>query len=332
MNLSHSLLTYTKLLCWNLLFRYVSSLSQQDQNRRSFLKHQAVATAFLSSPVVAWNTDTSKEDSLLFWSGPSWTNSRYRTSTLSENNAPTPTSEILLYPEKMNGYWSIQYKFSGANFPQGKQILSTRTAGAGLGTCLVLPNVGYNPPSPHAMRYSSQTDDVAYNLPRRFESFWPQAKVLSIQTNGGGSVTPKCFVTGEECTATENPNLHLPSSRAMMEFEGPTRRSGRQVQSWDVTLLNSSFDRSEEEFQMQNSYSQFNPTQELQTFYKERLTLEQKNDFLTGKIKVAAFLPRYIQEMDMSNASGEYDDQKAVAVYEYKVFMKSIDESEASSM
>jgi hypothetical protein len=350
------------LITWALIIHDAWSLSQhnpQEQNRRTFLNQGAtlqLATFSLPTLAKADNHDQSMPcsddgDRILLWSGPSWTASRYRTSTLSDdNNAPSPVDySKVAYPHWMKGYWNIQYKFFGASFPQGKKILSLRTAGAGLGTCLIIPNVGYNPPAPHAMRFISPLegksvyDDVPYNLPRRFESFWPQSKVLAVQTNGNAVdtntvLTPKCSATGTGCTPEENPNLHLPASRAVLEFESPTRRSGRQLQYWDFTLLNHTSFVSGNRFETVQTFSQFNPTQELQTFYQQHLSLEQRSgeqDYCSGNIRVAAFLPTYIHDMDAQPDSGrtfDYQDTKAVAVYEYNILMKSIDESEAASL
>jgi len=64
-----------------------------------------------------------------------------------------------------------------------------------------------------------------------------------------------------------------------------------------------------------------------------------------GKIRVAAFLPMYIRDMDSSSsnsgstssnnrleAGSDYDEKEAVAIYDYKFFMKGVDETEAASI
>jgi hypothetical protein len=295
-----------------------------------------------------------------------WNQIRYRSSTLvtdAENFAPTPSSTPTFYPDWMEGYWTIQYKFNGASFPQGRKILSLRTAGAGLGTCVSLPNVGYNPP-PFAMNFLKQDsddkigtlnvyEDLAYNLPRKFEAFWPQSKVLSVQTNGSSNnqeaklssslskLTPKCFVTGEGCTAKESPRLHLPASRFVFDFEGPTRRSGRLVQASDVSMVDTecaSCFGDGTRYAASKTYSQFNINQELQTYYREFVSLESISDIddtktVIGKIRVAAFLPKYIRALD-TEVSNEikYDEESAVAIYDYKILMKSLDEQEAATL
>ena len=55
---------------------------------------------------------------------------------------------------------------------------------------------------------------------------------------------------------------------------------------------------------------------------------------ISGKIRVAAFLPRYIKEMDTTagGKADDYDENEAVAIYDYKVFMKSIDATEAAAI
>lgn len=343
------------------------------------------AMSLLDAKKISWTNQGQRSDN------PTWNKSRYRSSSLvsnnvnggnSNSNAP-PTATPIFYPEWMEGYWSVNYKFVGALFPQGRQILSLRTAGAGIGTCLSLPNVGYNPP-PHAahfLKYNCGTfasastsictngsmsvyEDLAYNLPRKFEAFWPQSKVLSVRTNGslGGRegedppahphpppLTPKCFVTGDGCTHEENPNLHLPASRLIMDFDGPTRRSGRLTQSSDVSLIDGLFgyeDQSNRVGGASQSYatikthSQYNVNQELQTFYKEICSYDRvkpNGTLVTGRIRVAAFLPKYIREMDggsdgVNRATGDYDENEAVALYDYRVLMKGIDEVEAASI
>lgn len=319
-----------------------SEIPQVDNDYRD-------AVSLLDANTISWTTKPG--ETLL------WNKSRYRSSTLStnSNNSAPPPSSPTFYPEWMEGYWSVNYKFNGASFPQGRKILSLRTAGAGLGTCLSLPNVGYNPPahSAHFLKSDIGVDkslfvyeDLAYNFPRKFEAFWPQSKVLSVQTNGYRTghtkedeyppkMSPKCFVTGDGCTKEENKNLNLPASRLVMDFDGPTRRSGRLTQSCDVSLVENSCGLSGDAYAVTKSYSQFNINQELQTFYKEIASFEkinQNGNMIAGKVRVAAFLPKYIKEFDAGNDSGDYDENTAVAIYDYKVFMKSIDEIEAASL
>jgi hypothetical protein len=105
----------------------------------------------------------------MYWNGPSWPLARYRASTLQQSNNQEPAAaEPTFYPDWLEGYHAITYKFDKASFPQGKKILSLRAAGAGLGTCMVLPNVGYNPPvhATHFLRGGKQDlvyEDLAYN-------------------------------------------------------------------------------------------------------------------------------------------------------------------------
>lgn len=321
------------------------------------------AMAVLDANNISWTTQSRpSNESFLF----SWSKSRYRSTTLSlqsENYAPTPETTPALYPEWIEGYWSVSYKFSRAAFPQGKSILSLRTAGAGLGTCLSLPNVGYNPPA-HAARFLKEGDttpatelnvyeDLAYNIPRKFEAFWPQSKVLSVQTNGHHDIvaskhdnfppplSPKCFVTGEGCTTKENPNLHLPASRLTMDFDGPTRRSGRLIQACDVSLVDNFYGlgKNRDTYAASKSFSQFNVNQDLQTFYREIISLEKMNqdgNIILGKVRIAAFLPKYIKALDTTppgnDDTEDYDENNAVAIYDYRVLMKRIDEVEASSL
>lgn len=315
--------------------------------------HSDTMTLFDAKTIPWISTSRETNESL------SWSKNRYRSSTLSsklENYAPVPDSPAH-YPGWMEGYWSVNYKFSKASFPQGRKILSLRTAGAGLGTCLSLPNVGHNPPafSAHFLKsdVSAETDfcvyeDLAYNIPRKFEAFWSQSKVLSVQTNGhhiayskdkniSPAMSSKCYVTGDGCTTEENENLHLPASRLAMDFEGPTRRSGRLIQSLDVSLLENfcSLGTIKNAYVASKSYSQYNINQELQTFFREIISLEQidqNGNTILGKIRVAAFLPKYIKALDVGNDSEDYNENNAVALYDYRILMKSIDEIEASSL
>lgn len=292
----------------------------------------------------------------------SWSKSRYRSSTLSsklENYAPIPDNPTY-YPEWMEGYWSVNYKFSKASFPQGRKALSLRTAGAGLGTCLSLPNIGYTPPafSAHFLKtgMGSETgscvfcvhEDLAYNIPRKFEVFWPQSKVLSVQTNGhpisyskdrniSPAMSSKCYVTGDGCTTEENENLHLPASRLALDFDGPARRSGMLTQSLDASLVENfyGFGTSKNLYAASKSYSQYNINQELQTFFREIISLEQidqNGNTILGKVRVASFLPKYIKSLDAGNDAEDYNENNAVALYDYSILMKSIDEVEASSL
>ena len=282
----------------------------------------------------------------------SWSKYRYRSSTLSNSNIETPAippaAPPTAYPLWMEGYWKVSYKFRQATFPQGRKILSLRTPGAGIGTCLSLPNVGANPPT-FSLRYLKQNgsgityDDLAYNIPRKFEAFWPQSKVLSVQTNGGitkdiySSLTPKCFVDGNGCSPAENSKLHLPSSQFAMEFTGPTRSSGRLIQTSELTLVDgirSSILEGESQYASVKNYSQYNANQDLQAFFKEILTFDQRSeDQIIGRVRVAAFLPYFIKGLDQLDSDKTvHDEEKAVALYDYDLSMKRIDIEEAAQI
>lgn len=297
------------------------------------------------------------------YSSSIWKKYRYNTSTLSNEKSISPSLQLSsssAYPNWMEGYWATKFQFKGVSFPQGRQILSLRTPGAGLGTCLSLPNIGYNPSSfaQHYIISSSSEinncfEDLAYNIPRKFESFWPQSKVLSVQVQSRTeTLTPKCFVTGDGCTIEENPYLHSPSNRIAFDFEGPTRSGGKQIQTCDATTISSLDETEEQEVEGNNKdrtkkfisckrYSQFNVNQELQLFYKEIVSVEKTSNGIGGNerspidgtIRVAAFLPQYIRNQDNTiPANKVYDDNMAVAQYDYKFRMEPIDESEAASM
>lgn len=352
----------------SLLLVSVYSLTTLSKNnsRRQFVS--GVCSSFASSciisnasPAVA-NSNNDNQDILsllesktIHWDvSKPWADVRYSSSSLQQSSldyAPPASNNPIFYPTWMEGYHTINYKFKGASFPQGRQILTLRTPGAGLGTCLSLPNIGYNPSTfpIHFIRQSRNGqevyEDLAYNAPRIFEAFWPQSKVLSIQTNYldssnrlSNDLTPKCLVTGDGCTNEVNPNLHFPATRLTIDFDGPTRRGGRLIQSIDATMLGTSVQSNvaDDSYYTTKTFSQYNTNQDLQLFYKEIASFQRKEEGnIVGKIRVAAFLPKYIQAMDSSGIDSgsinSYDDNEAVAIYDYNVFIQRIDETEAST-
>ena len=76
----------------------------------------------------------------------------------------------------------------------------------------------------------------------------------------------------------------------------------------------------------------------------ERRSNSESNDVVVGKIRVAAFLPYYIKERDTTNYNKKggnggstsirdsYNENEAVAIYDYRFSLNRIDESEAASM
>jgi len=212
---------------------------------------------------------------LIEWSPPSeeYAKLRYSSSSLLSERAVVPKIQcttLPVLPHWMEGNWFCTYQFAGASFPQGRDKLSLQVPGAGLGTCAVLPNVGISPRAPFLQRFinsASDSDsdttnpkrkevieDVAANLPRKFEAFWPQAKVTSIRVSIPGNnetvtdksdsssgtttvLSPLCVVTGEGCTPGENPQLHGKyATRCRMEFQGPTG-VGIQAQQFDLSMV-----------------------------------------------------------------------------------------------
>jgi hypothetical protein len=265
-----------------------------------------------------------------------------RTNTNNMMKRPTPSDAAALYPSWMEGYWAVTItdgnddngnnnnsnKFAiKTSFPQ--QSSRSRGSGSGitgrLGSCLsfVVPNnVGYsNNPSTFVQHYlkdnrtgiandnnnnkMSVYEDVAYNMPRQLEAFWPQCKVTAIQVQAAAAaatqsqsqtqrLSPKCFVTGEGCTEAENPQLHnAPSTRFVLDVGVPTTRNSSNSgsgsgmsQSMDTTLLDvtsavagddDSNNHQSQLFAIQKKFTQFNAQQDVQTFYKESLLLEYNN-------------------------------------------------------
>lgn len=279
----------------------------------------------LDAKDVSWNCDSTVD----------WKELRYGSSTLKGSRVPPASPSPTYFPPWMAGTWIASYRFSKATFPQGKKKLDLRVPGAGLGTCLALPNIGYNP-SPFVCRYLPSTnkkesyEDAGYNVPRRFEAFWPESKVTSVQIEkNSAGLTPKCFVTGEGCSAVENASLHSPSTRLSMDFSGPTRSGGYLSQTIDVTMVSEDCSRTDQnEFIASRQYAQFNINQNLQTFYKEIVYLirsDSKKE-VNGRVRVAAFLP--ITDADLTS----YDDASAIATYDYEISLKSIPEEEASQI
>lgn len=305
----------------------------------------------LSAPTIVTSagiTSGIQDNSNLYWNDndvtvpTNWNQLRYSTSTLQSSTASSspPRSKICtIYPTWMNGYWSTKYQFSRASFPQGRKVLSLRVPGAGIATCLSLPNVGYSPPA-FVQKYLVSSDgsvyeDVAYNMPRKLEAFWSQCQVTAVQTGGlSEMLSPKCFITGDQCNKEENPRLHDPTTRFSLDFEGPTRSGGRLLQSIDTTLLRTTT-VAENDYcvRISNQYVQFNIQQDLQCFYKEYIVLQNKkksddDTTVQGSVRVAAFLPQQMTE----NTDASYTDAKSLAFYEYTINLKQIDESEAIQM
>ena len=291
--------------------------------------------------------NSKQKQQIIDWSPPSedFSKLRYSTSSLSDIGAVVPNvkcSTLPPLPNWMDGHWLCSYKFDGASFPQGRDKLSLTVPGAGLGTCAVLPNVGFNP-TPFVQRFgfahddSVVVEDVAYNLPRKFEGFWPQAKVASIRvsTTGGSEeerqqpkriMSPACLVTGEGCSQEENPLLHDKyATRCRMEFQGPTRRGGLRSQQLDLSMVDyatttiTSDDAAaaavvaEDEFLMSRTFVQYNVEQELTCYYREFVSYfkQQQQKSPTGKVKgrtrVAAFLPSSPQAVAIYSYTMKYD-------------------------
>lgn len=270
---------------------------------------------------------------------------RYSTSTLPSQQSMVPQTScksLPPLPSWMEGHWLITYKFEGVAFPQGRDKVTLRVPGAGLGTCIGLPNVGYNP-SPLVQRYVATPDggvieDTAYNLPRKLEGFWQQAKVQSVRVSTPQQQTamgPVCRLTGDGCSEEENPSLHGPSAtRCKLEFEVPTRGGGLRSQHLDVSMIDWKIsDRSniknnttDEEFIMGRSFVQYNEEQEYTGYFREFVSfdrlqqtsqspkVQQSTGRLKGRTRIAAFLPSC---------------PEAVALYSYTMRCYSITAEEA---
>ena len=155
---------------------------------------------------------------------------RFSTSTLASSGkgGPTPEAPPLSYPAWLEGEWNTKYVFTKAQFPQGRGILSLRVPGAGLATCLAIPNVGKSP-FPFRQRYLPSRGggtcypDLAYNYPRLLEAFWSEAHTSYVQVGASS----KCMDTGDGC---DGPELHAPSCTFTLCFSGPSRAGPRVEQ------------------------------------------------------------------------------------------------------
>jgi hypothetical protein len=320
-------------------------------DRKTFLAHSGSAVLIsttnldrdvsissqLDAKSIPWSLDSVSK------SPPQWIQLRYGSSTLSSasSRAPTPSLSAAIFPSWMSGNWLTTYRLSSVSFPQGRDKVTLRVAGAGLGTCLSVPNVGRNP-TPFVQRFLSLSadaddkegcyEDVAYNCPRRFEAFWTQAKVTSVQTSGkkqsdantNALLSPVCYVTGDGCTSLENPLLHAPTTRLVMDFDGPTR-GGVSSQTIDATMVDTqqTSTTSDNSYFSSRNYVQYNVKQELQTFYKELASLTKVDDSIVkGRLRVAAFLPD----------PGDHDDSQAVALYDYTLNFRRLDDDAATSL
>ena len=74
--------------------------------------------------------------------------------------------------------------------------------------------------------------------------------------------------------------------------------------------------------------------QDLQTFYKEIRSLRRRSDsagiMIDRRLQVKAFLP--IDVVSSRVVQSNYDDTKAVALYEYRISMKGININDAASL
>ena len=111
----------------------------QSNRRRDFIIRGSIDATlyhYLSYPSPAFGADgattlppTPSSDLLdaktIYWDGPAWSTSRYGTSTLSSDksnsnrsNVPPASVPITSYPDWLEGYYAIKYKFINASFPQ----------------------------------------------------------------------------------------------------------------------------------------------------------------------------------------------------------------------
>jgi hypothetical protein len=122
----------------------------------------------------------------------------------------------------------------------------------------------------------------------------------------------------------DNPLLHTPTKRLVMDFDGPTR-GGLSSQTIDATMVDTQhtfMSGNNDNYCSSRNYVQYNVKQELQTFYKEIVSMTKMDDIVRGRLRVAAFLPD----------PGEHDDSQAVALYDYALNFRPLDEDGAASL
>ena len=100
----------------------------------------------------------------------------------------------------------------------------------------------------------------------------------------------------------------------------------------DVTLLSSRCEQIDNDACLiTKCFSQYNANQDLQTFYKEIRSLRRRSDsagiMIDRRLQVKAFLP--IDVVSSRVVQSNYDDTKAVALYEYRISMKGININDA---
>jgi hypothetical protein len=120
----------------------------------------------------------------------------------------------------------------------------------------------------------------------------------------------------------ESPLLHAPTTRLVMDFDGPTR-GGVSSQTIDATMVDTQHTfTGDDNYCSSRNYVQYNVKQELQTFYKEIVSITKVDDIVRGRLRVAAFLPD----------PGEHDDSQAVALYDYALNFRPLDDDGAASL
>eukprot|EP00957_Ditylum_brightwellii_P166324 12662025-Ditylum_brightwellii.AAC.2 len=278
----------------------------------------------------------------------------FSTSTLDTRNrqrVPEPQNSPHLYPSWMNGDWNVKYTFQNAVFPQGRRALSLRVPGAGIATCMALPNVGWTTKFAFQQRYLevpkpmselSCYPDVAFNVPRLLEVFWTEGHTTYISVGPSSSSLVKCFDTGDGCTIEENPSLHSPSTFYEIGFSGPTRRNNGERAEQRVECLTYRSESaippatSNGESKKGNDASiyytaedviQFNAGAGLEGRYRVISAWEkQGNEEVIGTVRVAAFLPAVAVEEAEDGSGDKVKTDQAVALYDYRVTMSKSDE------
>ncbi|EJK48390.1 hypothetical protein THAOC_32814 [Thalassiosira oceanica] len=126
------------------------------------------------------------------------------------------------------------------------------------------------------------------------------------------------------------PPLTLDEGRDRVRRTDGAAGGGRVVRAIDVTLLSHESWADGDSFCLASSYSQLNVEQGLQCFYREVMSLRKTGEIsVAGKVRVAAFLPRYVRDEDGGGDAREYEETEAVALYDYGMALERINEESA---
>ena len=144
----------------------------------------------------------------------SWGESWSATCSWSPKLAPIESQAPL--PAWLAGRWRVTSKLDSVDFPIGRKFITESMPGVRMVSILPLPNIGNTPN--FELEYASGASGSVVpsrgaNVAATLEAFWPDAKVVDIETPSIG--------------------------RVLLRYESPTRTRGKLAQSVDVRLCSS---------------------------------------------------------------------------------------------